>query len=420
MAFQISTLLSYVKVLPRRPGALSRSRADLQAAGVKFRRPTPERPPLGAEPAAGPRRGHICVARKFSATLWRSGRGLGSSSGWLGRVALGAALGVSTAALVQSVHTGTLAAMALKVNLSSAEGDWKQTKDFLLSLPVKDRRLYYRTDPVPLDDIPVWTPAGGSEPARCQRNEKLDQKISLYSGDITKLEIDAIVNAVDGAIHRVAGPMLKKECASLHGCETGEAKITCGYGLPAKHVIHTVGPIAQGGVGEQERAALRSCYRNSLKTATDHAARSVAFPCISTGIYGYPPEQAVHEALATVREYLDAHDDKVDRVVFCVFLPTDKDLYLQNLPLYFPAGAGVFRAERSALILMSVCSSCYKVDDSESGRVDVPAAAGACLAPNKGQVSGWRKCPSSISVQVVPPNKSRGQLTPAHNIQQSG
>ncbi|XP_055368240.1 ADP-ribose glycohydrolase MACROD1 isoform X5 [Betta splendens] len=391
MAFQISTLLSYVKVLPRRPGALSRSRADLQAAGVKFRRPTPERPPLGAEPAAGPRRGHICVARKFSATLWRSGRGLGSSSGWLGRVALGAALGVSTAALVQSVHTGTLAAMALKVNLSSAEGDWKQTKDFLLSLPVKDRRLYYRTDPVPLDDIPVWTPAGGSEPARCQRNEKLDQKISLYSGDITKLEIDAIVNAANKSLLGGGGD-----------------------------VIHTVGPIAQGGVGEQERAALRSCYRNSLKTATDHAARSVAFPCISTGIYGYPPEQAVHEALATVREYLDAHDDKVDRVVFCVFLPTDKDLYLQNLPLYFPAGAGVFRAERSALILMSVCSSCYKVDDSESGRVDVPAAAGACLAPNKGQVSGWRKCPSSISVQVVPPNKSRGQLTPAHNIQQSG
>ncbi|XP_055368239.1 ADP-ribose glycohydrolase MACROD1 isoform X4 [Betta splendens] len=407
MAFQISTLLSYVKVLPRRPGALSRSRADLQAAGVKFRRPTPERPPLGAEPAAGPRRGHICVARKFSATLWRSGRGLGSSSGWLGRVALGAALGVSTAALVQSVHTGTLAAMALKVNLSSAEGDWKQTKDFLLSLPVKDRRLYYRTDPVPLDDIPVWTPAGGSEPARCQRNEKLDQKISLYSGDITKLEIDAIVNA-ERQNQDKTGTMGRREQAN---------KSLLGGG---GDVIHTVGPIAQGGVGEQERAALRSCYRNSLKTATDHAARSVAFPCISTGIYGYPPEQAVHEALATVREYLDAHDDKVDRVVFCVFLPTDKDLYLQNLPLYFPAGAGVFRAERSALILMSVCSSCYKVDDSESGRVDVPAAAGACLAPNKGQVSGWRKCPSSISVQVVPPNKSRGQLTPAHNIQQSG
>ncbi|KAG7230419.1 hypothetical protein INR49_024525, partial [Caranx melampygus] len=149
-------------------------------------------------------------------------------------------------------------------------------------------------------------------------------------------------------------------------------------------VIHTVGPIAQGGVGEVQRSALRSCYKNSLKTATENAARSVAFPCISTGIYGYPPEKAVHEALATVREYLEEHHDKVsslssfsvslsvstalyhlpervltmlllvpgspeslqqyqstdalDRVIFCVFLPTDKELYLQNLPLYFPAG----------------------------------------------------------------------------------
>ncbi|KAF6726586.1 O-acetyl-ADP-ribose deacetylase MACROD2 [Oryzias melastigma] len=106
-------------------------------------------------------------------------------------------------------------------------------------------------------------------------------------------------------------------------------------------VIHTVGPIAQGGVGEEERRALRSCYKNSLQTATEKAARSVAFPCISTGIYGYPPEQAVHEALATVREYLDAHHDKLDRVIFCVFLPADKKLYLQNLPLYFPAEATV-------------------------------------------------------------------------------
>ncbi|CAB1451079.1 unnamed protein product [Pleuronectes platessa] len=103
------------------------------------------------------------------------------------------------------------------------------------------------------------------------------------------------------------------------------------------NVIHTVGPIAQGGVGEEERNALRSCYENSLKAATETGARSVAFPCISTGIYGYPPEQAVHEALATVREYLDAHHDKLDRVIFCVFLPTDKELYLKNLPLYFPA-----------------------------------------------------------------------------------
>ncbi|XP_031718371.1 ADP-ribose glycohydrolase MACROD2-like isoform X2 [Anarrhichthys ocellatus] len=130
--------------------------------------------------------------------------------------------------------------------------------------------------------------------------------------------------------------MLQKECASLHGCETGDAKITCGYGLPAKYVIHTVGPIAQGGVGEEEKNALRSCYKNSLTTATKNAARSVAFPCISTGVYGYPPEQAVHEALATVREYLDEHHDEVcTRVCVCM---------IGNFFLPFPQGIIPFTA----------------------------------------------------------------------------
>ncbi|XP_029703518.1 ADP-ribose glycohydrolase MACROD1 isoform X2 [Takifugu rubripes] len=331
----------------------------------------------------------VCTSsQKSGSSICRGGRGI------LGKIALGLAAGVSTATLVQSLHTGTFSAMAIKVNLNSAEGNWKEIKEFLLSCSVKDRRQYYRTSGfVPLDDIPAWTPTTGPpEQVICKRNENLDQKISLYSGDITKLEIDAIVNAaqtdvvpallaprghgpiesyrcdygefvdasisyrpytsaprlktanrtllggggVDGAIHRAAGPMLVKECASLQGCETGQAKITCGYGLPAKYVIHTVGPIAQGRVGEVEKEALRSCYRNSLNAATQHAARSVAFPCISTGIYGYPPEEAVHEALTTVREYLDEHHDKLDRVIFCVFLPSDKKLYLQNLPLYFP------------------------------------------------------------------------------------
>lgn len=359
MAPQVSTLFSHIRA-PLSTGLLSRVRSDFQGAGIKFKHfLSPGSPQLGGKPATSPVRGHINAvpqAERFSTTaaVWKSCQGKGSSSprgrrGWLGKFALGTALGASTAVLVQCVHTGTLTAMAQKIDLNSAEGGWKETKEFLLSLSVKDRRQYYRTSSsVPLEDIPVWTPtAGVSGKALYPRNEKLDQKISLYSGDITKLEIDAIVNAanksllggggVDGAIHRAAGPMLKKECASLHGCETGEAKITCGYGLPAKYVIHTVGPIAQGGVGEVEKKALGLCYKNSLTTATKNEARSVAFPCISTGIYGYPPEQAVHEALATVREYLDEHHDKLDRVIFCVFLPTDKELYLQNLPLYFPA-----------------------------------------------------------------------------------
>ncbi|XP_040904178.1 ADP-ribose glycohydrolase MACROD1 isoform X2 [Toxotes jaculatrix] len=362
MALQMSALFSHVRALPCATGLPSRVRADFQRAAVKFGHiVAPGSFQLGGKPATSPVRGHINAAfraEKFSTTaaaLWKSSQGSGSfltrgRRGWLGKVALGAALGVSTVALVRSLHTGTLAAMAFKVNLNSTGGDWKETKDFLLSLSVKDRRQYYKVSGfVPLDKIPPWTPtAGGSEPSRYQRNEKLDRKISLYRGDITKLEIDAIVNAanktllggggVDGAIHHAAGPLLKKECASLHGCETGEAKITCSYGLPAKYVIHTVGPIAQGGVGEEERKALRLCYKNSLKKATENAARTVAFPCISTGIYGYPPKQAVHEALATVREYLDEHHDKLDRVIFCVFLPKDEELYLQNLPLYFPAG----------------------------------------------------------------------------------
>ncbi|XP_069550570.1 ADP-ribose glycohydrolase MACROD1 isoform X3 [Brachyistius frenatus] len=327
MALQISARVSHMRAFPCATGPLSRFCADFQRAGVKFKHIlTPGSPKPGREPATSPLRSHINAvprADEFSTTtaaaLWKSSRGNGSSSprgrrGWVGTLALGAALGVSIAAVVQSLHTGTSSAMALKVNLNSAEGDWRETKDFLLSLSVKDRRCYYRTSgSVPLDDIPAWTPtAGGSEPSRYPRNEKLDQKISLYSGDITKLEIDAIVNAANKTLLGGGGD-----------------------------VIHTVGPIAQGGVEERERNSLRQCYKNSMQTATDNAARSVAFPCISTGIYGYPPEQAVHQALATVREYLDAHHDKLDRVIFCVFLPKDKELYLQNLPLYFPAEATV-------------------------------------------------------------------------------
>lgn len=274
------------------------------------------------------------------------------------------ALGLTTSALMVCVHSGaprgfTVAAgpdSDLTGNLESAEADWKETKDRLLSLPVDERRRYYRTSGfTSLDQIPVWrspsSVSGEGGAPRASRNQKLDGRISVHAGDITKLEVDAIVNAanktllggggVDGAIHRAAGPGLKEECATLLGCETGQAKVTGGYGLPAKYVVHTVGPIALGSVGDQERGALRACYRTSLEVATSPqvAARSLAFPCISTGVYGYPPDQAVHVALATVREYLDEHPDKLDRVIFCVFFPADRELYLNALPLYFPGEA---------------------------------------------------------------------------------
>ncbi|XP_041704788.1 ADP-ribose glycohydrolase MACROD1 isoform X2 [Coregonus clupeaformis] len=284
----------------------------------------------------------------------------GGKYGSLYRIAL-AALGVTTA--VVSLHASAHLAMAEgseRLNLDSAKGDWNEVKDALLHMSQEERRKHYRTTYLSLDEVPVWTAkslvdTGGVhlclqgdsvKGTNFKRNEALDKKISLFSGDITKLEIDGIVNAanktllggggVDGAIHRTAGPLLRSECAELRGCETGEAKITGGYGLPAKYVIHTVGPIAMGEVGEEERSRLRDCYHHSLEKATDTKLRTVAFPCISTGIYGYPPEQAVHVALDTVRKYLDEHHEKLDRVIFCVFLPTDKELYLKNLPLYFP------------------------------------------------------------------------------------
>lgn len=146
-------------------------------------------------------------------------------------------------------------------------------------------------------------------------------RVSVVSGDITKLEVDAIVNAanrslcggggVDGAIHRAAGPELLRECRALQGCETGQSEITGGYDLPARYVIHTVGPVWQGG-GRDEARLLASCYRTSLALAREHGLRSIAFPAISCGAYGFPipaaAEIAVAETLNAVESYPDAFD----------------------------------------------------------------------------------------------------------------
>jgi O-acetyl-ADP-ribose deacetylase len=142
-------------------------------------------------------------------------------------------------------------------------------------------------------------------------------RVSLLEGDITKLQVDAIVNAantsllggggVDGAIHRAAGPELLAECRTLGGCPTGEARITAGYRLPAKYVIHTVGPI-WGGEDRGEQELLASCYRNSLALATKHQVRNIAFPAISCGIYGYPIPDACQIALRETMAYLDTNE----------------------------------------------------------------------------------------------------------------
>jgi len=154
-----------------------------------------------------------------------------------------------------------------------------------------------------------------------------DSRIEILQGDITNLEVDAIVNAanttllggggVDGAIHRAAGPELLAECRTLGGCRPGEAKITRGYRLPALFVIHTVGPGWRGGKHD-EAQTLANCYRNSLQLAVENKIRTIAFPAISCGAYGYPVEEAAHIALKTTREFA-ANDDKIDKVTFVLW-----------------------------------------------------------------------------------------------------
>jgi len=174
-------------------------------------------------------------------------------------------------------------------------------------------------------------------------NNEINKKVSIFVGDITALEIDAIVNAanqqlkggggVDGAIHSAADRgLLQAECRTLGGCETGSCKITGGYKLPAKYVIHAVGP-----VGEKV-ALLQGCYQSALELMSENKLKSIAFPCISTGIYGYPNENAAHVALSTVRNWFDnnQYSKEAERVIFCLFLQIDIDIYHKLMPIYFP------------------------------------------------------------------------------------
>jgi O-acetyl-ADP-ribose deacetylase (regulator of RNase III) len=162
-------------------------------------------------------------------------------------------------------------------------------------------------------------------------------RIDIRQGDITRLQVDAIVNAantsllggggVDGAIHRAAGPRLLAECRTIGGCSTGEARITGGYNLPARYVIHTVGPVYRG--QPEDARLLQACYQNSLDLAAAHQVRTVAFPAISCGVYGYPIDAACRIALETGLVFLQKHPE-MDQIIYVLFSSRDRDVYLQR------------------------------------------------------------------------------------------
>lgn len=229
---------------------------------------------------------------------------------------------------------------------------------------------------VPLSDTAPWILYGPQRASRsatplCPHNPSLNSKLHIYLGDITHLQIDCIVNAanssllggggVDGAIHAAAGPGLREECSKLGGCKTGEAKITAGHKLPAKHIIHTVGPRGK------QPDVLKSSYNRCFEILKDKELKSIAFPCVSTGVYGYPNKAAADVSISTTREFLEQHHSEIDGVVFCLFTNEDIRAYHELLPVYFPLNplSGEEINEASAKSLNKT-----KCSDSENGEED--------------------------------------------------
>jgi O-acetyl-ADP-ribose deacetylase (regulator of RNase III) len=233
-----------------------------------------------------------------------------------------------------------LAKQLSKLNIS-----WQEPKSIAL------KRSLYKCGPskyVTLDKIPTLTEYATTnnklqdgEKHYFPYNQELNSKLSLWRGDVTHLEIDGIVNAanygmlggggIDGAIHRAAGPNLRTYNERVHGyCPTGDAKLSPGFKLPAKWILSTVGPTTI------DPKALRDCYQNVLDLALKHNLRTIALCGISTGVYGYPLDQATNIALKTVREWLDVNHASVDRIIFVVFLQREQVMYEKLVPCYFP------------------------------------------------------------------------------------
>lgn len=244
---------------------------------------------------------------------------------------------------------------------------------FRSSIPTLAKSLQYSTrmaPTIPASDIPTLTKLYAdktlqplSTPSKYSANASYNTTIGLIRTDITTLKIDSIVNAannsllggggVDGAIHRAAGPDLYDECETLNGCDTGDAKITDGYDLPAKKVIHAVGPVyyttkRQG----KHETLLRGCYRRSLQLAEENNLTGIAFSALSTGVYGYPSDEAAEAAVSEVRNFMDEGNVKsLKYIVFCNFMAKDEKAYVEALPKYFPPVDGDAEGSKSGDIV---------------------------------------------------------------------
>ncbi|KAF2765383.1 A1pp-domain-containing protein [Teratosphaeria nubilosa] len=255
-----------------------------------------------------------------------------------------------------------------------------------------------------LTDLYASSSLAPASTTRPNATSKYNSKISLLRADITKLSTDAIVNAannsllggggVDGAIHNAAGPGLLDECRTLHGCDTGDAKITDAYDLPCNKVIHAVGPVYYSAKREGMHARLLgSCYTRSLDLAVENECRSIAFSCLSTGIFGYPSSEAAETAIRAVNWWLDRDEERasrMERVVFCAFLGKDERCYEELLPQFFPPDAP-------------------EQGDGKVEKVEGAATGGAVEEPAKSVEEGAKEAEVTLPIMPAVPTKEPGE-----------